>query len=234
VEVRQALFELGVTPLFMHAETAPECSPLDAGWFSIFKTLVRKLVHRQLKRQGTKWVTMQQLDAIVHQAAAYCNQRHTAAYFEHCGLDGSDADANKVIVPSAPAADTRLPFGEAPAGSAPPKGKSAALSQLDREKERKLRRLPQGGLLDESGLTWIRSGSASADLKTLMNLEATHPELTDEKLLLRALAATTQKPIHVYEQAPEGPQQLVLLRCVCVRCCLPDECLISPVPCQDA
>ena len=108
--LRALITTRGVHCLYMYSKTAPECSPLDAGLFHIFKDHFRDL----LRDTDFSERNFDRLFAITNQALKLCDAC-VPAMFRKCGLRGPRCNAKRAA--GAPLGTVVLPFGKVPHGA---------------------------------------------------------------------------------------------------------------------
>lgn len=104
IDTRTRLAQQKITPLYMYPKTAFQCSPLDNGYFSVFRSTLTSILssmgklNNELMRDG------------IDEALRGCSC-HQKAFFEKCGYNGQ---LHRVDYSPPVPALTVLPFGAPP------------------------------------------------------------------------------------------------------------------------
>ena len=108
--IRAAFARTRIHVLYMYSETAPECSPLDAGFFAVLKA--------HFRAEFTKVsVDRRNADGMINavKVALQLSLPSAVAYFRHCGYGKARGDAD--IPNPAREGSLTLPFGRIPVGA---------------------------------------------------------------------------------------------------------------------
>lgn len=105
--VRGLLGEAGIAPLPLYPKTSDRCSPLDMGFFGVFKNMVRERLVDSARDAGAAEVVVREVIECMRE-----NPRAIVNYFRGCGIDGS-AYRGRDYLPPVPALSV-LPFGRPP------------------------------------------------------------------------------------------------------------------------